>query len=180
MFTSILSAWKDNHGKQLLLVGGLVGLSMCLLWWRQWLPEIRFSPISAGISTQQPFPSNEGMFVAHIQADPSEKQVGGGLLLFNPFADNPTEIPAKTVAFELSSDGTATVVVDLAPGEYAAIAFLDRNNNGVMDIDETGQALEPFRTSNSEAPKNDWRELKDASFTVSTQTTGFRFMRFNN
>lgn len=180
MLTSIFKAWNNNHGIQLLFIGTAVGLLMCLLWWKQWLPEIRFNQLSTVNRIQVPAAGTKGLFVARIQTARSTPADIGGLLIFNPFAENPSDIPAEIIPFQLDLEGTATIVVELEPNKYAAVAYLDENRNGRFDLDESGKALEPFCTSSLTAPRDDWRELKEAAFTVTTPTTTYRLMEFKN
>lgn len=179
MLTSIFKAWKNNHGIQLFFIGIVVGLLMCLLWWKQWLPEIRFNDMTTSNGIQIAANGVDGIFVARIEGSIAQKSAIGGLLIFNPFAENPADIPNEVTPFQLDLDGNATVVLELQPGKYAAVAYLDENRNGRLDIDEKGQAVERFCTSSTTHPWHDWRELEDAAFTVSTAEPAFRLMKFN-
>ncbi len=76
--------------------------------------------------------------------------------------------------------GAATIVLQLQPGLYAAVAFIDENQNGQLDLDPAGEALEPFRTSSPSTKQVDWRNMKESTFSLERGAVHFSFMQFGD
>lgn len=89
---------------------------------------------------------------------------------------------ASKAAFLKQEDAQAEVVVpeegvsqltftDLAPGEYAVVAYQDLNGNGELDRGLFGIPLEPIGFSNGAVPVFSAPDFKDAAVSVTEGTT---------
>lgn len=182
MFKRIRSAWNNNHGTQLLVIGCVASVAMCLLWYRQWLPEINFGQ-PAAISRPTGTVTAPGHFVGRIVSSPPAdgEQVRGLLLLFayHTLDEVDQHTPTRTLPFQLDPEGTATIVEELPPGRYAAFAFLDYNENGRLDFNSAGDPLEPFQTSSPTQERQDFKNLRPAAFAIQPDRPHFCRLRFN-
>ena len=160
---------------------------MCLLWYKQWLPEINIGRASAFARQADPRDAPT-YFVARILGQPpdeddDEQLASRGLLLLFAYqqaepADQRT--PARTIAFQLDREGNATVVEELPPGLYTAFAFLDLNENGKLDFDAQGTPLEPFQTSAPTSEPQDFHNLAPAAFELTPANPYFCVLRISD
>ncbi len=183
MLKKVLSAWRRNHGTQLFAIGCGAGLIMCIMWYKQWLPELNIAGGPANFTRQADKLDTTSYFVAHITGPiPTAESLGKkgfiSLFAYNDSPDNEERLPVVTQEFQLDIMGTATIVQELTPGLYTAFAFLDLNDNGRIDLDEHGTPLEPFRTSAPTAGPQDFNNLEPAAFRVNRGRPYFCLMLF--
>ena len=155
MFKNLLQVWRRNRGNWLFIIAVVTVALASVLWRFDLLPQIQLEPST---------PYNDGLLRGRPQPVRlvftllGGKELGGEELGQSPVKGfvqilKPSRQPSgnrdsiKTVAFELSPDGvTAVFIDDLPAGTYAPLIYLDLNENGELDRDEKGQAIEPSRT----------------------------------
>lgn len=158
MLKSILKSWKENRGNLLLILGSVAGLMMCLVWYFQLVPEVhlmarslpstlvsasgpRAAPNSlVGIVRlpprgQLPQTSSPALMHAVVEVYPPHDTISEHL--FSPLLVQAVTLPE-------AGGPVAVVFNDLPPGRYAAVAYIDLNDNGRFDIEEAGLISEPF------------------------------------
>gem|GEM_PF-1414959 len=59
-----------------------------------------------------------------------------------------------------------SIEIALSDGHYAARAYLDRNQNGQLDLDKSGKPAEPFAISRGRGRKKTSIRFNDAVFTI--------------
>ncbi len=180
MLRHIIAAWKNNHGWPLLAVGGVAGCIMCLLWYQQWIPHINFVAANS-LSSSPVVVLPKSYFVARIEVVPpleAGQELKGILQIFTQDGSrsplDSERFPFLRRSFVIDSAAAVTIVEELLPGEYAAFAFLDLNDNDLFDVNSAGVPLEPFDTSSRRKPVTDWSDLSSADFRAEVGTTVFR------
>ncbi|MEZ6135160.1 MAG: DUF2141 domain-containing protein [Pirellulaceae bacterium] len=179
MLKNLLISWKNNYGLVLISIGIAVGTLLCFVWYKQWLPEIQ---MRAPLVAQRTFePRQKNYYVARIETKTAAfANAHGNILIYAiPAEGQPTQnLPSSTHAFQLDENGNATVVQDMTPGLYSALAYLDLNQNGQLDLSPEGHPTEPHRSSNSQAPNHDWRNLSEATFRIEEAKVTYSLIRF--
>lgn len=158
MLKPILKSWKENRGNLLLALGSMAGLLMCLVWYFDFVPEVRLvarSLPSTLVSATAPRSApNSLVGIVHLPARgllPQASSSESTRAVVEVYPPNDT-IPeqlfspllAQTVTLPEAGGPMAVVFNDLPPGKYAAVAYIDLNNNGRFDIEESGLKSEPF------------------------------------
>lgn len=93
---------------------------------------------------------------AVVLAIRSEFAPVGGHVRLTVFDDPETFLEAATARHEATLDGEGIAVItlkDLAPGDYAFVAYLDENGDGKLNRNAFGKPKEPFIFSNDIKPK---------------------------
>jgi hypothetical protein len=183
MLQKIRAAWRRNHGTPLFAIACVAGLIMCVLWYKQWVPEVNFANPATftRLADKGGAPS---YFVARIIGPvpaTEDTAVKGVLSLFayGGSDDVDERVPTVMHEFQFDPDGAVTIVQELRPGQYSAFAFLDLNGNGRIDLDDAGIPLEPFRTSAATLEPQDFKNLEPAAFEVAAGSPFFCVMLFD-
>lgn len=154
MLQQIMNSWKDNRGNLLLLLGACAGVLMSVVWYFKLIPEITLvgrglpSTLISSSSMVDPNP-----LVALIRAPglPTDQSFPDAHVVVEVYPSNEALTqqlsPLYLQAITLPTDGRLRAVVfnNLSPGQYAAVAYIDINDNGRFDVDEKGTFSEPFR-----------------------------------
>lgn len=139
--------WQDNHGGWLIAVAALTCLVIGLLWRLQLVPDIRISSGANRPILSQTIPPQNGILVAQVIAPNPTATQRGLILLFRP-EDDLQQPPVFQQSFQLDESGMTTLLIVLPPGPYKAAAFLDINENGVLDFKDA-LPVEPVQYPNS-------------------------------
>ena len=158
MLKSILKSWEENRGNLLLLLGSAAGLLMCLTWYFQLVPEVHLlarSLPSTLVSTSAPR-SVPNSLVGIVRLPPrasftktsSTEVLHAVGEVYPPLETIPerlfSPLLVQTITLPKAGGPVAVVFNDLQPGRYAAVAYIDFNDNGRFDIEESGVKSEPF------------------------------------
>lgn len=138
MWNYIRNLWRDNHGGWLLLAASVACVLLGLVWKLDLIPEITISGAPQKPFLSQTITSQNSILVAQIVAKADSAGEGGLILLFPPDSD-PLQPPSFQQSFRLDESGNTTVLMVLPPGNYKAVAFLDLNGNGQLDVDGPGR-----------------------------------------
>lgn len=152
MLRSILKSWKENRGNLLLVLGAVAGLIMSLVWYFDLVPEVSLTARSLPgtlISTAPRSASRSLVGIVRLpvveEGAPVTRQV---IVEVYPPSDAVLQQhpPLLVQSVKLRNDSAPVAVVfnDLPTGKYAAVAYVDLNENGRFDIDESGDISEPF------------------------------------
>ena len=156
MFKSILKSWKENRGNLLLILGSVAGLVMSLVWYFELVPEITLVTRNMPGTLVSTGPRVAASSLVGIVRAPVRQQLPESasaamrqaVVEVYPPSDAPPEdlSPLLLQTVELRDDGGPVAIVfnDLPPGKYAAVAYIDLNDNGRFDIEESGVTNEPF------------------------------------
>jgi hypothetical protein len=156
MLKSILKSWKENRGNLLLILGSVAGLVMSLVWYFELVPEITLVTRNMPGTLVSTGPRVASSSLVGIVRAPARQQlpesaptaVRQAVVEVYPPSHAPPEnlSPLLLQTVELRDDGGPVAVVfnDLPPGKYAAVAYIDLNDNGRFDIEELGVTNEPF------------------------------------
>ncbi len=88
---------------------------------------------------------NKKITVSVVNATTDNGKVSFALFDEVTFMKTPLEAKSEKII-----DGKSTVTFkNIAQGEYSAICFHDKNNNGKMDFNENGMPLEDYGSSNN-------------------------------
>jgi hypothetical protein len=145
MLDNLNKTWANNHGWLLSGASLIVGLVACLIWYLDWVPQIIFS----NSATKQPLVSQaiqpqSGILVAQIIGPQDSLQHKKGRILLYSGNSEPNQLPQYQEKFALDDRNMASILLVVPKAEYTVIAFIDENDNGVLDF-EGDQALERFR-----------------------------------
>ncbi len=158
MLKSILKSWKENRGNLLLALGSVAGLMMCLVWYFQLVPEVRLMALSLPstmVSSTGPR-SAPNSLVGILRLPPRERLAKSltpeslrAVVEVYPPHDTITEhlfspLLVQVVTLPEGGGPVAVVFNDLPPGRYAAVAYIDLDDNGRFDLDEAKLNSEPF------------------------------------
>ena len=167
---SFQSAWNKNRGNLLLVIAALASVMVSCVWYFDLLPNIRFVSAEQPLSVASPVANPPSIIVVTLEPDktPSEEPVSGYVRVHSPFGRLP-ESPSP-IAFReftvIDQRIMPVVFTELPAGQYALSAFLDLNENGLLDFDDKGIPLEPVRMSNLKNPSSESLELEDAGLTL--------------
>ncbi len=153
MIQQILTSWKENRGNLLLLLGVAAGIAMCIVWYFQLIPEVSFVGRSIPgtlISTSATADPNPLVALIRVPAPPEGETFPEARVVVEVYP--PSETPhqqfppllVQTIQLPHASSLQAVVFSNLGPGQYAAVAYIDLNDNGRFDIDEASSTGEPF------------------------------------
>jgi hypothetical protein len=164
MLQNFAKAWRNNRGNWLLTSGTIAGILMCLVWYLDWVPDVRWATRNvSGTQVSKSQRSDQSPLVVTIriplQASAVEEMpvVDLRFIVELHLANDtlqPEQIPLFSRSITLRNDGKPQAVVfgDVQPGLYAVLAYIDLNNNEKFDCDEAMQPLEPFRLSRGDQP----------------------------
>lgn len=177
MRSYVRSVWRDNHGGWLLSVAALACISLGIVWRLDLVPEFEISRSPKRPLLSQTITSQNSILVAQINASDKSADVRGMILLFPPDGD-PLQPPSFQQAFQLDASGMTTVLMVLQPGTFKVIAFLDLNNNGQLDFEES-KPLEPMRLPSATGMR-DGTDLpqSDLEVVLAPQVPVFRVFQF--
>ncbi|GIX00232.1 MAG: hypothetical protein KatS3mg111_3564 [Pirellulaceae bacterium] len=148
-----INYWKQSGGNWLLGLSVVAAILASLSFRFGWIPEIRLSPPPRAATSMVQRPTGilaVTVLVPREVALPGEDIVAWAVPTVGRLHDGQTiSVAART---KLTSAGVATLVLQGVPlGSQAAVAFIDRNGNGRLDIDHaSGVPTEPFRISRLE------------------------------
>jgi hypothetical protein len=165
MLQNFAKAWRNNRGNLLLTSGIIAGILMCLVWYLDLVPDVRFvgrNVTGTQVSTSQR--SDQSPLVVTLRIPMQATAVEEMPLIDLRFVVElhlasetwqPEQIPLFSRSTTLRNDGKPQAVVfgDVQPGMYAVLAYIDLNNNEKFDCDESMQPLEPFRLSRGNPSK---------------------------
>ena len=166
MLKSILKSWKENRGNLLLALGSVAGLLMCIVWYFQLVPDVRLIARSLPdtfVSASGPR-SAPNSLVGIVRTPPrqrliqtsSPEVVHAVVEVYPPNDAIPeqlyTPLLVQTVTLPEAGGPVAVVFNDLPPGRYAAVAYIDLNDNGRFDIEESDLKGEPFSLARLPGP----------------------------
>ncbi len=175
--------WRKNHGSLISGIAGLVVACASGLWYLDLLPEIELTP-STSIG-ESPVPPSVSSLKARLMVTISSS----GSLPASPQAGFVTVHAvegrigrqAASIADHsfLLAEGERTTVEfeSLPPGTYCIVAYLDVNQNGVLDIDDAASS-EPFRTPKSPDKTTDDLDFANNSLKLDSRGTTFLYVDF--
>ncbi|RMF44227.1 MAG: DUF2141 domain-containing protein [Planctomycetota bacterium] len=169
MINGIIAHWQENRGNWLLAMAVAVCVLASISFYLGWLPEIRLRPPA---ETRRVVASRGAGVVAVTVITPKPPPGTRPRIIVGLLEPYGRLAPATSFLFreelELPANGVLTAVFPSVPvGDYAAVAFVDRNQNGRLDFQENGNPSEPFRLSFSAAdPPEDQLHLSEAAFAV--------------
>ncbi len=182
MLHHILKSWRANRGNLLAILGSLTGLLMCVVWYFQLLPDIQLLPQDfTGAQVNRTPRGDQNRLVLTVKPpilvprDESSPPIKLKAVaeLYPPVGILESELaPQQTLTFELESNRTVAVVFgDVRPGKFSALVFLDLNENGKLDFDDSPFPSEPFRLSSDPTVPNKSLSLEAAAFEVAAGET---------
>lgn len=101
-------------------------------------------------------------------------KAGVGTVRVNLYASKAAFLKQEDAQAEVAvpDDGVSQLTfADLAPGEYAAVAYQDLNGNGELDRGLFGIPLEPIGFSNGAVPVFSAPDFEDAAVSVADRAT---------
>lgn len=170
------SSWVHNRGNLLLVLGSIAGLIMCLLWYFQLLPDFRFVTPRTEIGVPPLRRAALDPLVVVVNGPVRGKNEAGEATQFHGYVElfaaqgtlAADQSPLHSTAFELRAPQAVPVILNgVNPGEYAALAYLDLNDNGKLDFDASLLPSEPYRLSNSPTAASNSIDLSEAAFEIS-------------
>jgi hypothetical protein len=185
MFKQVATVWKANYGPLLFTVGSVAAVMMCIMWYRNMIPEIALAePVQ--LPRRLNWNTASCYFVARIERTGSSPEgvpeINEGRVVvysYDPNRESTYDSPLLSKEFVLGADGTATVVIELRAGMYTAYAFLDTIDNGRLDTDpETRAPLEPAVGTGSEELLS-LHSLGDGAFSVEVDKPHFCLMKLD-
>ncbi len=174
MLKQLIQVWRNNHGPILFVSGFLVAICMSVLWRFNMIPDIgpalRASPRLMGDRTK---PAPNIVVVSITSEDAPDAEIT--LQFFAPpeFA-NETLTPLETRKERLDDGIAEFLLTDLARGTFAAIAYIDANENMQLDISEEGIPTEPYAFASSKRA-NDASAQAKGVFEVGNEPTFIKF-----
>lgn len=129
-------------------------LVVSTIWYFDLLPDIEL------VAANQPVPSLQGenrqptLLIATI-ATPNSlagEDVRGYLQIFSPDGEfNSSVNVAASREFPVREPGNELIVINnLSPANYAAVTYLDLNDNAQLDFDDQGVPQEPYLIARTE------------------------------
>jgi len=166
MLKQIINIWRNNNGTILFACGLAVVIVMSILWRFDMIPDVgqslRASPMLIGgrvtslpnivvvsITSEDP-PAAE----VHMQVFSTPEMIGDSM--------SPIESRITTMQNGISE----FLIMGLARGTYAGIAYIDSNDNGQIDLAEDGSPAEPFGFAKVRS-EDDTQSLANGVFDVS-------------
>ncbi len=174
MLKQLLQVWRNNHGPILFVSGFLVAICMSVLWRFNLIPDIgpalRASPTLLGSRSK----SLHNIVVVTVTSDDSTSEEVT-LQFFSPSeiaSETLTPVDTRTERLE---GGTAEFLIsDLPRGTFAAIAYMDANENMQLDVSEDGTPTEPFAFATTKQA-NDISVRAKGVFEVGMEPTFLKF-----
>ena len=174
MLKQLIQVWRNNHGPILFVSGFVVAICMSVLWRFNLIPDIgpalRASPTLMG-NRSKPATNIVVMTVTSDELPDAEVTIQ----FFSPpdmLSDTLTPLEIRTERLE--SGLKEFVKTDLPRGTFAAIAFVDLNENMQLDINDEGLPTEPFAFATSNRTK-DASTLANGVFEVGLEPTFLKF-----
>lgn len=144
---NLYNAWVSNHGWLLSGAGLIVTTVACTVWYLDWVPQLIMSAPAKQAVVSQAIQSQNGILVAQILASAEQKGAKGRIQVYVPSEDQNAP-PAYQERFVLDERGMASLLLVVPAREYSMIAFIDANDNGLIDF-EDNRATEDFRMPKS-------------------------------
>lgn len=153
-------------------LGSLAGLLMCCVWYFQLLPEVQFVPHNAGTPRSVSSRGSPNYLVAIVRIPTFNPKSNPSIvlplrcaveILISSEILQQDYIPLLTQTTLIGADGGTKAMVFTGdfPRELTVLAYLDLNDNGKLDFDESNQATEPHRLYQNHAVESVVGESKD-------------------
>ena len=144
MLKQIFNIWRNNNGTFLTACGLAVMIVMSILWRFDLIPDLgqslRVSPILLGGRVT----SLPNIVVVSITSDDFPTAEVQMQVFSTPEMVNESLSPIESHLTTLRNGLSEFLLMGLARGAYAGIAYIDVNNNGQLDLGEDGSPAEPY------------------------------------
>ncbi len=172
MLKHLCTSWKKSRGNLLIGLGSLAGLLMCCVWYFQLLPEVQFVPRNAGTPRAVAARSSPNYLVAIVRTPSLNTKSNPNIvlplrcsveILTSSEVLQQDYIPLLTQTTLIGANGGAKAMVFAGdfPRELTVLAYLDLNDNGKLDFDESNRATEPHRLYQNHAVESVVGEQQD-------------------
>ncbi len=143
MLKQIINIWRNNNGSTLFVCGLLVVFFMSVLWRFDMIPDIgqslRASPMMIGSRVT----SMPTIVVVSITSDDYKSSDVQMQIFSAPEMVSESLAPLESRTTTMRDGLSEFLIMGLARGTYAGIAYVDVNSNGQIDLADDGSPAEP-------------------------------------
>ncbi|MDX1928034.1 MAG: DUF2141 domain-containing protein [Pirellulaceae bacterium] len=170
MLKQIINIWRNNNGSFLFACGLTVVLVMSVLWRFDMIPDLgqslRASPMMIGGRVT----SMPTVVVVSITSEDTATADVHMQVFASPEMINESLSPIETRVTTMKNGLSEFLIMGLARGAYAGIAYVDLNGNGQIDLADDGMPAEPFGFAKVTSPE-DSQTLANGVFEVTGDPT---------
>jgi uncharacterized protein (DUF2141 family) len=165
MLKQIINIWRNNNGSFLFACGLTVVLIMSVLWRFDMIPDLgqslRASPMLIGGRVT----SLPTIVVVSITSDETVTGEVQMQIFSSPEMLSESLSPIESRVTTLRNGKSEFLIMGLARGAYAGVAYVDTNYNGLIDFTDDGVPTEPFGFAKVSTPE-DTQALASGVFEV--------------